>query len=226
MFVVGYPKSGNTWLSYLLAYCLNTEFDDFDSPGIHPRRDFLRKLVKGGLPHKTHAQQLDKVLKTHKLSMLHGRSPIVYALRDGRDVMVSLYCNKKYFRGEPVGEFDSFLEKFTQDWAQHIKACLNKRELIVARYEELSVSPENTLRNIFERLDVEVDDTVIGDSISLFSFEKMSKRAKGCENLNSFFRKGIVGDWKNYFNDHHKLRFKSAAGELLIALGYEKDDNW
>jgi hypothetical protein len=96
----------------------------------------------------------------------------------------------------------------------------------VARYEELSVSPESTLKNIFERLDVEVEDTVIGDSISLFSFEKMSKRAKGCENLNSFFRKGIVGDWKNYFNDHHKSRFKSVAGELLIALGYEKDDNW
>jgi hypothetical protein len=226
MFVLGYPKSGNTWLSYLLAYCLNIEFDDFDSPGIHPRREFLRKLVKGGLPHTTHAERLDRVLKTHKLSMLRSRTPIVYALRDGRDVMVSLYCNKKYFRGEQIGEFDSFLKKYAQDWVHHLKICLKKRELILARYEELSASPESTLKNIFKGLDAEVQDTVIRDAVGLFSFEKMAKRAKGCEDLNSFFRKGIVGDWKNYFNDQHKARFKSAAGEYLIDFGYEKDDKW
>ncbi len=226
MFVLGYPKSGNTWLSYLLAYCLNIEFDDFDNPGIHPRGDSLRKLVKGGLPHKTYAERLDKVLKTHKVSMLHSKAPIVYVVRDGRDVMVSLYSNKKYFRKEPVDEFDHFLNKYSREWSAHISVCLAKKELIIARYEELLLCPERVLKNIFNRLKVTVEDTVTAEAINLFSFEKLSKRIKGNEDVHSFFRKGIAGDWKNYFNNQHKALFKSIAGELLITLGYEKDGTW
>jgi sulfotransferase 6B1 len=41
------------------------------------------------------------------------------------------------------------------------------------------------------------------------------------------FRKGQSGDWRNHFTDAHKRDFKeTAAGELLIELGYEKDANW
>jgi hypothetical protein len=39
-------------------------------------------------------------------------------------------------------------------------------------------------------------------------------------------RKGIAGDWKNVFTEQNKQDFKAAAGELLIELGYEEDDNW
>jgi len=51
MYVFGYPKSGNTWLCYLLAYCLNTEYDDLDEPDIHPGDEYQRSFVKGGLAH-------------------------------------------------------------------------------------------------------------------------------------------------------------------------------
>lgn len=40
------------------------------------------------------------------------------------------------------------------------------------------------------------------------------------------FREGKIGSWKKYFNEHHKTAFKRAAGNLLIELGYEKDNNW
>lgn len=39
------------------------------------------------------------------------------------------------------------------------------------------------------------------------------------------FRKGVIGDWKNYF-DSHKEHCKEVLGDLLIDLGYEKDYNW
>ena len=54
MYVVGYPKSGNTWLCYLLAYCLNSKYDDMDDPGTHPRNEYQRRHVKGGLKHVTY----------------------------------------------------------------------------------------------------------------------------------------------------------------------------
>jgi hypothetical protein len=40
------------------------------------------------------------------------------------------------------------------------------------------------------------------------------------------FRKGVSGDWKNYFTAQHKSVFKEVAGQLLIDLGYEKDMDW
>lgn len=40
------------------------------------------------------------------------------------------------------------------------------------------------------------------------------------------FRSGRTGEWKKYFTPEHKKIFKDVAGDLLVKLGYEKDDNW
>jgi len=40
------------------------------------------------------------------------------------------------------------------------------------------------------------------------------------------FRKGQIGDWRNYFTEEHKQAFKEVKGDILIRLGYEKDCDW
>lgn len=40
------------------------------------------------------------------------------------------------------------------------------------------------------------------------------------------FRSGKTGGWKGYFTDEHKSLFKEVAGDLLVRLGYEKDNGW
>ncbi len=40
------------------------------------------------------------------------------------------------------------------------------------------------------------------------------------------FRSGKTGEWKKHFTEEHKKIFKEAAGDLLVRLGYEKDNNW
>jgi hypothetical protein len=40
------------------------------------------------------------------------------------------------------------------------------------------------------------------------------------------FRSGKTGEWAKYFTPEHKRIFKEAAGDLLIRLGYEKDNKW
>ena len=40
------------------------------------------------------------------------------------------------------------------------------------------------------------------------------------------FRSGKTGEWKQHFTADHKQIFKDAAGDLLIKLGYEKDNDW
>jgi hypothetical protein len=40
------------------------------------------------------------------------------------------------------------------------------------------------------------------------------------------FRKGKPGNWQEYFTEANKKLFKEKAGDLLVELGYEKDNNW
>jgi hypothetical protein len=40
------------------------------------------------------------------------------------------------------------------------------------------------------------------------------------------FRSGKSGTWRQYFTEEHKRLFKEVAGDLLIRLGYETDNDW
>lgn len=58
-------------------------------------------------------------------------------------------------------------------------------------------------------------------------FESLTKgRKRGEQDINAHERKGISGDWKNYFTEKVKKAFKARYGGLLVATGYERDLNW
>jgi sulfotransferase 6B1 len=40
------------------------------------------------------------------------------------------------------------------------------------------------------------------------------------------FRSGKTGGWRQHFRDEHKKMFKDVAGDLLVRLGYEKNNDW
>ena len=63
-------------------------------------------------------------------------------------------------------------------------------------------------------------------TLTSHSFENLSGRPKGLEEVRNHYRKGVSGDWKNHFTDVQKHLFKENWGELLVQLGYERDLNW
>lgn len=40
------------------------------------------------------------------------------------------------------------------------------------------------------------------------------------------FRSGKTGEWRKHFTEEHKKIFKEVAGDLLVRLGYERDNDW
>lgn len=40
------------------------------------------------------------------------------------------------------------------------------------------------------------------------------------------FRSGKTGSWREHFSGEHKELFKEVTGDLLVRLGYEKDNDW
>ena len=46
-------------------------------------------------------------------------------------------------------------------------------------------------------------------------------RRRGCEDVTSHYRKGVEGDWINYFSRHHIEAFQWHFGDLVERLGYD-----
>ena len=40
------------------------------------------------------------------------------------------------------------------------------------------------------------------------------------------FRSGKTGGWREHFTEEHKKLFKDVAGDLLVRVGYEKNNDW
>lgn len=73
----------------------------------------------------------------------------------------------------------------------------------------------STIKKIFDHIGVELTDDKINE-ISENSFSNKTKT----------FRKGQIGNWRSEFSDKNIKLFKEVAGDLLVKLGYEKDNNW
>jgi Sulfotransferase family len=95
------------------------------------------------------------------------------------------------------------------------------------RYEDLLEHPQEEVGKLLRFLGVDTQESVVESCVSSASFEKLSRgRERGQEDPSSFYRKGVAGDWKNYFTEEDGRVFKEEAGELLIRLGYEEDFDW
>ena len=40
------------------------------------------------------------------------------------------------------------------------------------------------------------------------------------------FRSGKTGGWREHFTEEHKILFKEVAGDLVVKLGYERNNDW
>jgi hypothetical protein len=94
------------------------------------------------------------------------------------------------------------------------------------RYEDLLERSVGETRRLLEFLDADSSEETAKKCVKRAGFERRTDRKRGEEDSSSRFRKGVAGDWKSVFAEEDKRVFKETAGNLLIELGYEKDDNW
>ncbi len=133
---------------------------------------------------------------------------------------------------DPLKEFDNILryldltyeqkngrvQQFLIDFAMFINT-LNQRGKRFIPFH-LSISPFRIKRN-------KIPKGKVYSIIKKRNFKKQSGgRKPGQENIKHHYRKGIPGDWKNYFTNEHILYFKEKYKDLLIKLDYEKNNSW
>ena len=93
------------------------------------------------------------------------------------------------------------------------------------RHEDLLERPEEEMGRLFRFLGATDDEAVVRQCVERNRFERVARREAGTEDSASFLRKGVAGDWRSVFTERDKAIYKEIAGDLLIELGYEKDND-
>ena len=152
------------------------------------------------------------------------KAKLLSIYRDGRDVVVSEKCHK-----HRKGKTTWSLEKSIGMWRDAIRAQMEYADnygIFTVCYEELLSNGSILVGKILEFLNLPTDIETNEKMLHTSSISFLTGRKEGQEDQNSFYRKGVSGDWRNHLTESGQALFKSLAGDLLIRLGYEKDHNW
>ncbi len=98
---------------------------------------------------------------------------------------------------------------------------LKQKNTMCIRFEDLINNRDATLMSMLD----EVEST--GYKIPTPREKALSTLVDAIQPKKSHtFRSGKTGGWTQHFSEENKKLFKDVAGDLLVQLGYEKDNNW
>lgn len=188
----------------------------------------------------------DAELVLTSLPALFPGCRVLHLVRDGRDVAVSsafhAYRTAKAeqvttpttraidarLAGKPTRIFtDDQIRDQAESWAR-VSSCIDElgpqnfgERYRVVRYEDMLADTAASLKAMYQFLGLRVDSDILDRVLSETSFEAMTHgRSRGQEDPTSFVRKGVSGDWLNYFTAQDTAVFIEAAGSALVRFGY------
>jgi hypothetical protein len=98
---------------------------------------------------------------------------------------------------------------------------LQQQHVMSIRFEDLIDNRDATLDAMLDEVES------IGYRIPTPRDEAMAVLVDAIQPKKSHtFRSGKTGGWRAHFSDEHKALFKDMAGDLLIRLGYEQNNDW
>lgn len=236
-FLVSYPKSGNTWVRFLLANLIHpNETVDFaninrllPAPGVLSKR-FLRKVPR------------PRILKSHEPFDVRFRK-VIYLVRDPRDVAVSEYhfdLKKRYI--EPDVSLEQFVKRFIAggtssygSWWEHAASWIAARHgnpaFLLVRYEDLLSDSIGETAKIAEFLGIHAGRERLQTAIDRSSADRMRKLEKqqadqwtGTKNTRQeipFVRAAKSGGWKDTLPGHSVEEIEVTWAPLMNFLGYQ-----
>jgi hypothetical protein len=167
----------------------------------------------------------------------------IVVIRDPRDIVISLMYSVAFNHAPTINTLllRSPMERAsTKDrvrlgmhlitgWADALKSWggfePTGRELMMS-YKAITEDPKGQFHRILQFVGWQVPEDVFDRVLDRFSFEKMTGRKRGESNVYSHHRKGVDGDWRNYFDRELGYEFEETFPGMLTALGFERTNEW
>lgn len=196
IYLVEYPKSGITYLSFLLG---NVELILAESP---ERMTFCNQHRYIADVHQLRGADIRRQTRRTFIKSHSGFNDryyfVVYLLRNPLDVMVSYY---NFMRDHGYrGEFGAFVKdrRFgIENWKEHLNGWWYRRvdaqRMHFLRYEDLLEDPSGQLKALYLNFGVEVPAEVLKASIKLAGMENMRASEEHYRRYNPNYTMAFVG---------------------------------
>lgn len=196
LFVVEFPKSGITWLSFLLA---NVELQligekqkvtFFNINALIPEAENLKYAA------------LDRKFKNNFIKSHAAYTPaypwVLYLVRNPLDVMVSYYNYR--LDHEYKQDFNAFLdhpEYGIEAWCYHLnswfKRSRNRANYLLLKYEDLRSDTMASIKSIYRQLGYDLSDEILTKAVSGSSLDYMKTQEEEYKKLNPGYVINFVG---------------------------------
>jgi hypothetical protein len=224
--IVGWPKSGNTWLQNCVAGLLY---------GLQP--EWTPDLVIQTLVPDVHwlpayrRFQSPMFFKSHSLPRPEYRR-VVYLVRDGRDALVSFYHHQTAVTGEAPNWLDLLAQGAGEfgTWPQHIRAWQGNpygAETMTIRYEDMKEDLPRELTRLCAFAGLAREESMIRAAAENAAFAKMKlqdqrfgQAGAGWPSGVPFVRRGKVGSYQDEMPADTLAVFLEHSHDALLHYGY------
>ena len=244
VFIVSYPRSGNTWTRFLIGNLISQAdpitFANIESqiPEIYFNPDrIMRRLPR------------PRILKSHECFQPRYRR-IIYIARDPREVAVSFYHHNVKAGNIPDDyPMEDFVPRFINaefdtrwgSWADHVLSWIllrqNRPEFLLLRYEDMQRDAMRELARIAQFLNkcslgpIDVSSEKLQRAVDRSSHERMRALekeqsadwilTKRTRHDKPFVRSAKAGTWKSVLSPASVASIEAAWGTVMTTLGYE-----
>jgi hypothetical protein len=184
IYIATYPRSGTTWMQYMLHLLIRDDSDGFEHIGeVSPW--FERSLAIGSMRARDFERfDSPRIFKTHLVPRwLPSTGRFVWIVRDVVDVAVSYFQFHRRLLGFE-GDEAEFLEAFVGgrlqygSWHDHTARWRSPRpgqQVLPIRYEDLVADAAGTLRAVADFLALSPSDERIAAVVRQASFDNMKR---------------------------------------------------
>ncbi len=237
VFILSFPKSGNTWTRFLIANLVYPEtpadFSNINHLTPDPEALSKREMARMSRP---------RIIKSHQYFDPRYKR-VIYVVRDPRDVALSqFHFHRKRGLIEDGYPPEKFVARFVKgetspygSWGENVAGWLATRQnrpgFLLLRYEDMLSDAARELNKVAAFLEIPADGERISNAVQRSSADEMRKLEKSQGHLWSstqstrkdvpFVRAAKAGGWRTGLPEAAVAQLEAAWGPLMTYLGYE-----
>lgn len=226
-------RCGTHWVKHILSEVLHLDYQSYRKEINFDPNDVPFRTKSEFIEWVKEKERMDyggRIYAAHTpiklLSVIQDVVNVIILIRDPRDICISASyfdLKDKIFNKEDFNEsLEMYIKKggsnpdFNDSFIKDRKGISHK----VLKFEDLKKDTYSVLKELLDEFHYNYDGSKLKEAIKNKSFKSLSGREIGFEDKNAHYRKGIVGDWKNYLDEERNRAFCETHKKLMKEWGY------